>query len=149
MVLQSFKNLETNYLDSCGGVFFFFADACFNDSPMRELFPFFWIINLYHGCSPMACEICLQDMCTDVCRWLLHEAKGVVVNALAQYDETILHVAGRMDHWEVIDMMQNPFGRALVEPSSQNSVRSFFVFQVLTDLCCFTFMCLLVLCFSL
>lgn len=33
MVLQSFKNLETNSLDSCAGVFFFFADACFNDSP--------------------------------------------------------------------------------------------------------------------
>ena len=41
MVLQSFKNVETNSLDSCGGVFFFFADACFNDSPMTELFPFF------------------------------------------------------------------------------------------------------------
>jgi len=62
-----------------------------------------------------ALHIAVEDMCTDVCRWLLHEAKGVVVNALAQYNETILHVAGRMDHWEVIDMMQNPFGRALVD----------------------------------
>lgn len=55
-------------------------------------------------------------MCTEVCQWLLRVAQGVVVNALAQYDETILHIAGRMDHWEVIDMMQNPFGRALVVP---------------------------------
>ena len=55
-------------------------------------------------------------MCTEVCQWLLRVAQGVVVNALAQYDETILHIAGRMDHWEVIDLMQNPFGRALVVP---------------------------------
>lgn len=62
-----------------------------------------------------ALHIAVEDMCTEVCQWLLREARGIVVNALAQYDETILHMAGRMDHWEVIDMMQSPFGRALVE----------------------------------
>lgn len=62
-----------------------------------------------------ALHIAVEDMCTEVCQWLLRVAQGVVVNALAQYDETILHIAGRMDHWEVIDMMQNPFGRALVD----------------------------------
>ncbi|CAJ1449196.1 unnamed protein product [Effrenium voratum] len=62
-----------------------------------------------------ALHIAVEDMCTEVCRWLLQEAKGVVVNALAQYEESILHVAGRVDHWEVVDMMQTPFGQALVE----------------------------------
>ena len=62
-----------------------------------------------------ALHIAVEDMCTEVCQWLLREARGIVINALAQYDETILHMAGRMDHWEVIDMMQTPFGRALVD----------------------------------
>jgi len=62
-----------------------------------------------------ALHIAVEDLSTEVCEWLLHEARGVVVNAMAQYDETILHIAGRVDHWEVIDFMQTPLGQALVD----------------------------------
>ncbi|CAE7854032.1 unnamed protein product [Symbiodinium sp. KB8] len=41
---------------------------------------------------------------------------------MAQYDETILHIAGRVDHWEVIDFMQTPLGQALVDARTTTAV---------------------------